>query len=101
MKGAVGMHKTTGSKRISVIIEDKKGRYLIAERLEMEEKSLEFPGFSCKGAKMADDDEYPFYHYIYRVSSYSGNPQKGYYSGIYWKHLNDMDVESLKQRSSG
>ena len=125
MKGAVGMHKTTGSKRISVIIEDKKGRCLIAERLEMGEKGLEFPGFSCKGAKMTDDedslsiviegirdvlgveikeaklietfydDEYPFYHYIYRVSSYSGNPQKGYYSGIYWKRLNDMDVERM------
>ena len=57
MKGAVGMYTTTGSKRISVIIQDKKGRYLLAERLEMQEKRLDFPGFSCKGAKMADDEE--------------------------------------------
>lgn len=119
------MYRTTGSKRVSVIIQDKKGRYLVAERTKMGEAYLEFPGFSSKDARLSSDEnglafvangikeilgveikeatlietfydnEYPFYHYIYRVSTQSGNPQKGYYSGIYWKHLKEIDVERM------
>ena len=104
-----GMLRTTGSKRVSVIIQDKKGRYLIAEKAGVEEEPIEFPSFSCKDAKLPEgdegiklvtegikevigieiknpklietffDDEYPFYHYIFRVEKYSGSPVKGYY----------------------
>ena len=35
-----GMLRTTGSKRVSVIIQDKKGRYLIAERAGVAEGSM-------------------------------------------------------------
>ena len=108
-----------------MIIQDKKGKYLVAERMEMGETYLEFPGFSSKDARLSSDesglafvangikeilgveikeatrietfydDEYPFYHYIYRVSTCSGNPQKGYYTGIHWKRLNEIDVDKM------
>ena len=39
-----GMLRTTGSKRVSVIIQDKKGRYSIAEKAGVEEEPIEFPG---------------------------------------------------------
>lgn len=123
--GVAVMYRTTGSKRISVIIQDKKGRYLVAERMEMGEAYLEFPGFLSEDARLSNDesglafvangikeilgveikeatlietfydDEYPFYHYIYRVSTCSGNPQKGYYTGIHWKRLNEIDVDKM------
>lgn len=48
-----GMLRTTGSKRVSVIIQDKKGRYLIAEKAGVEEEPIEFPSFFCKDAKIA------------------------------------------------
>ena len=48
----IGMVRTTGSKRVSVIIQDKKGRYLIAERAGVAEEPIEFPSFSCKEAKL-------------------------------------------------
>lgn len=125
------MLRTTGSKRISVVIQDRKGQYLVVERADAIEEPLEFPGFSCKDAEMPEgdegmalvtsgikdllginiqdvklietfyDEEYPFYHYIYRAGGYSGNPVKGHYDGIYWKKLNeinfsDMNVVSLQ-----
>ena len=46
-----GMLRTTGSKRVSGIIQDKKGRYLIVERGDLAEEPIEFPSFSCKDAK--------------------------------------------------
>ena len=49
-----GMLRTTGSKRVSVIIQDKKGRYLIAERAGVAEEPVEFPSFSCKDAKLPE-----------------------------------------------
>ena len=52
-----GMLRTTGSKRVSVIIQDKKGRYLIAERAGVAEEPIEFPSFSCKDAKLPEGDE--------------------------------------------
>ena len=52
-----GMLRTTGSKRVSVIIQDKKGRYLIAEKAGVEEEPIEFPSFSCKDAKLPEGDE--------------------------------------------
>ena len=106
-----GLLRTTGSKRVSVIIRDKKGRYLIAERAGVAEEPIEFPSFSCKDTRLPEgdegitlvtegikevigieikdpklietffDDEYPFYHYIFRVEKYSGSPVKGYYDG--------------------
>ncbi len=52
-----GMLRTTGSKRVSVIIQDKKGRFLIAEKAGVEEEPIEFPSFSCKDAKLPEGDE--------------------------------------------
>ncbi len=120
-----GMLRTTGSKRVSVIIQDKKGRYLIAEKAGVEEEPIEFPSFSCKDAKLPEgdegiklvtegikevigieienpklietffDDEYPFYHYIFRVEKYSGSPVKGYYDRIYWQKLDEIKCEGM------
>ena len=52
-----GMLRTTGSKRVSVIIQDKKGRYLIAERAGVAEEPIEFPSFSCKDTRLPEEDE--------------------------------------------
>ena len=52
-----GMLRTTGSKRVSVIIQDKKGRYLIAERAGVAEEPIEFPSFSCKDTRLPEGDE--------------------------------------------
>lgn len=40
------IYRTTGSKRISVIISDNKGKYLVVRTDNDSERSLEFPGFS-------------------------------------------------------
>ena len=52
-----GMLRTTGSKRVSVIIRDKKGRYLIAERAGVAEEPIEFPSFLCKDTRLPEGDE--------------------------------------------
>ena len=113
--------KTTGSKRISLVIQDKKGKYLLLHKND----SIEFPGFSCEGAMRAEeseeyqmiiseiqkclgvkvanlklietffDDSIPWCHYIYRAEISSGNPQKGYYNGIYWKLLSEMSSDGM------
>lgn len=41
------------------------------------------------------DDEYPFYHYIFRVEKYSGSPVKGYYDRIYWQKLDEINCEGM------
>ena len=51
------MFRCTGSKRISIVIQDKKQKYLIVKAKKSEE--LEFPRFSASEYEMpADDIEY-------------------------------------------
>lgn len=55
-------------------------------------------GIEIKNPKLIEtffDDEYPFYHYIFRVEKYSGSPVKGYYDGIYWQKLDEINCEGM------
>jgi len=56
-KLSLSQYADTGSKRVSVIIRDKKRRYLIAERAGVAEEPIEFPSFLCKDTRLPEGDE--------------------------------------------
>lgn len=118
------IYRTTGSKRISVIISDNKGRYLVVRTDNDSERSLEFPGFSEANYDFPEEQrenlinkefekilgitidelvlievftdwEYPLGHYIFVGNISSGVPSKIKYKNIYWKKLEDIDDAEL------
>lgn len=110
------MLRCTGSKRISIVVQDKKLKYLVVKAKKSE--GLEFPGFSESGNEMpADDIEYvkqeiskiigisitsvklieiyfddsiPWRHYIYRAEIEEGIPTKAVYEKLYWKSFDEI-----------
>ncbi len=118
------IYRTTGSKRISVIISDNKGKYLVVRTDNDSERSLEFPGFSEANYEFPEEQredlinkefgkilgitidelvlievftdwEYPLGHYIFVGNISSGVPAKIKYKNIYWKKLEDIDDTEL------
>ena len=119
------MLRCSGSRRISVVIQDKKGKYMVVQKNDEDDVWNEFPGFSYANAEVDDeekelesivngindileieitnlkwietffDDSIPWRHYIYRAELKSGNPVKKYYNKIYWKQLKEIDPETL------
>lgn len=110
------MLRCTGSKRISIVVQDTKLKYLVVKAKKSE--GLEFPGFSESGNEMpADDIEYvkqeiskiigifitsvklieiyfddsiPWRHYIYRAEIKEGIPTKAVYEKLYWKSFDEI-----------
>lgn len=108
-----------GTKRISVVIQNRKKQYLIVQNSDV----MEFPGITSEGYKMPEDDvsfvteeisrilevqldsvklieiyyddSIPWRHYIYRAEITSGNPSKKKYEKIFWKSFDDIKTEEL------
>lgn len=118
------IYRTTGSKHISVIISDDKGKYLVVRNADDSERNLEFPGFSEKNYEFPEEQreslineelekilgitikqlalievftewEFPLGHYIFIGTISSGVPSKIKYKNIYWKKLEDIDINEL------
>lgn len=106
----------SGTKRISVVIQNRSKQYLIVKNSD--EDVMEFPGITCQGHKMPEDDvsfvaeelgkvldvqldsvklieiyyddSIPWRHYIYRAEILSGSPSKKKYKKIFWKSFDDI-----------
>ena len=118
------MYRTTGSKRISVILCDNKGKYLIVRTEDDSERNVEFPGFLEKNYEFPEekreqlinqelgkilgisvdslslievftDWEYPLGHYIFLGNISNGVPAKIKYKNIYWKKLEEINEDEL------
>ena len=118
------MYRTTGSKRISVILCDNKGKYLIVRTEDNSERNIEFPGFSEKNYEFPEEQreqlinqefgkilgisvdslslievftdwEYPLRHYIFLGNISNGVPAKIKYKNIYWKKLEEINEDEL------